>query len=539
MAYDRKDNKSQCSSCLLFFDRKSVQYKVPNYRIIEMRRSANVLQGIQFCIVIKLVFDNFFIEGKRYDSPSFKYFMARVCLFCSQFFDDYGISDGKDDMEVLILPTQGTDNVNYTSTDLNRKNIAADGRAYQSSTVDNAYADYALQESVVSRTDTFHEYTNITYAKTRREKNPYWEVCLGTPMNIRCVKVSVSAGNAKNTYLTIAVLPEAMEGQRVSVEQLRQMAVASKTFRLIDFSPAKKVVGTKVLLCTFQDVFWTLPKHGTGSAVRILLHGKHSLQLYNFEAYQGDEIVANGLLLPTPKRSVLFSPTSNSDAPHDSRFAPDSPSMPLIENRRFFNDSKSPSADVSFILSSDLNLVWRKRIKDAIGRFEREDFEALLRCVFNHIVRDECGDSDLIPTEGCLGETILTRNSPRIPFNTVINRLQLVFTWAQQRDLDKQKDLQSLWNRRWFHEMSVRYADTLREVVEDQNVIVHRYADSRKRPSGGGQGIDYTSCCWAQFIVLLELLHLGLPGKDRLPSLHTITIIPQIYLLLRCFSCLQ
>jgi hypothetical protein len=119
------------------------------------------------------------LDGKRYESSSYKYFSVRVCLFCSQFFSNSNTSsDNIDDIEKIVMSTNDTNEI-LCNANMNRKNIALNCMAYQSSTVDNANATYAVQESIISTTSIINDYMVIPYSKTRREENAFWEVDLG------------------------------------------------------------------------------------------------------------------------------------------------------------------------------------------------------------------------------------------------------------------------------------------------------------------------------------------------------------------------
>jgi hypothetical protein len=58
----------------MWFDKKSVRYKIPSHRIVDIQKQWNYVR-----------------EGKRYANPSFLYGTATVCLFCSQFFWDIDV----------------------------------------------------------------------------------------------------------------------------------------------------------------------------------------------------------------------------------------------------------------------------------------------------------------------------------------------------------------------------------------------------------------------------------------------------------------
>ena len=72
LAFESKSNKTMCEMCSMYFDKSSMEYRVPRHRIIDYQKLWNY-HGIQ---------------GRRYESASFLYSMVKVCTFCAQFFED-------------------------------------------------------------------------------------------------------------------------------------------------------------------------------------------------------------------------------------------------------------------------------------------------------------------------------------------------------------------------------------------------------------------------------------------------------------------
>ena len=68
-AYEKHPHKQQCRNCKMYFEKNSVLTQVPNHRVVDYQRSLGV-----------------FIEGKRYNTASYLYTNAPVCVFCEQLF---------------------------------------------------------------------------------------------------------------------------------------------------------------------------------------------------------------------------------------------------------------------------------------------------------------------------------------------------------------------------------------------------------------------------------------------------------------------
>lgn len=494
MAYEKRAHKSQCALCNLYFERKSIHYKIPNYRIIELRKSWNYAQ-----------------DGKRYDSASFRYFSVRVCLFCAQFFSDGETSIINDDIEKSMMPDIEPALI-LSSAPLDRQNIAIGCTAYQSSTVDGCAASIALQDSITSTTDLVHDYKAIKYAKTRREESAFWEVDLGSVRNVRAIKLSVSAGHARNVKLSIFILNEPLGTRKIPLSQLQGMTVVSQRFRLIDYSPATKPVDAdKLLLCTFQDVFWTLPSTGTGQAVRVVLHGQHSLQIYSFAAFQGDGVLDGDSAHPAAALPPK-TPANRASSPSKSLFSAANnfswsleTTTPKVKEQVLQLQSK---ADTLYEVKED----WHNRVIQSVAYFRPEDLRAMLSCVFNHILLDAHPATELVITEdNCLEDAALTSTEPRVPLAQLLVTIKTIFRWIHLRDSSKIGVLRCLYSSHQFQDESFRLRDMMNSLGKAFHVVqTYAHVEQTKtemlaRKNEGVEGISSASCCWPQLILLLEL----------------------------------
>ena len=101
--FTKAEHRCRCSLCNLWFAKTSVKYKTSDYRIVEYRRKLGSL-----------------LEGRRYETPTWLYANADVCVFCSQFFDEKHEPDitTKDLTPPKIIKTP------IVKTKLDRTNIA-------------------------------------------------------------------------------------------------------------------------------------------------------------------------------------------------------------------------------------------------------------------------------------------------------------------------------------------------------------------------------------------------------------------------------
>ena len=74
LAYEKKAHKSQCGLCRMYFEKKSVNFKIPNHQIMKKQTEWNMP-----------------CDGRRYESASFLYSSSNLCKFCAHFFDEYSV----------------------------------------------------------------------------------------------------------------------------------------------------------------------------------------------------------------------------------------------------------------------------------------------------------------------------------------------------------------------------------------------------------------------------------------------------------------
>ena len=70
LAYELKPHKTKCGLCQMYFHSDTMDYKVPQHRIIDFLKASN--------------YDG--MVGRRYQCSSFLYTLTRVCTMCTQHF---------------------------------------------------------------------------------------------------------------------------------------------------------------------------------------------------------------------------------------------------------------------------------------------------------------------------------------------------------------------------------------------------------------------------------------------------------------------
>ena len=299
--FTKAEHRCRCSLCNLWFAKTSVKYKTSNYRIVEYRRKLGYL-----------------LEGRRYETPTWLYANADVCVFCSQFFDEKHEPDitTKDLTPPKIIKTpivktkldrtniatrpnsmNITNNNNNTSINKNLSSSfdmslsALDLHAtnthtlevYQSSTVDGREAVNALEPFIAPG------------AKTRREADPWWELDLGVAQNIHSIDITVIGGLQQVLEMYIMVLENRIGFENPFLDSTLNKAVAKCNYTL----PLRDER-------TAESFTWKLPERFYGKIIRIQLRGLAVLMLQKIEIWQGDDVDLT--------KSVVFDPMNTASS---------------------------------------------------------------------------------------------------------------------------------------------------------------------------------------------------------------------------------
>lgn len=252
LAYEKGLMKQKCGLCKMFFHRNSINYKVPCHRIIETERKWGIVK-----------------EGRRYENAAFLYRTVLVCCFCSQFFRL--LTEEMPEEPIKAVPAildVGLDKMKLEiSTKLERTNIAAGQRTYQSSVVDNCISDNALQGGQL-------------VARTIREVDPWWEVDFSRKFHLHSLSFLLSTYKRQKMTVFVFLLDRPYGYEDPFIDSIKAKAVLTKSLALKE----KDESGVH-----FID--WELPANSICCAVRIQLQGIHPLGVQDFRAVAGDILV--------------------------------------------------------------------------------------------------------------------------------------------------------------------------------------------------------------------------------------------------------
>ena len=237
-AFEKWPHKEQCACCKMYFSKDSVTCKVPNHRIVDLKKSLNVV-----------------IKGQRYETASYLYATSNVCVTCAQFFDSVvSMSDTQDltslgssqsvgalgsvasvrsdvgrrssstpRKEAVLAPPKISGDKLSITTELERKNVALstlDCRTYQSSVVDGMEATNAVTVPYLG------------CSKTRREVDPWWEVDFGgRDRNIHSISFYSNLTSNSDISLTVMLLCKPIGFENPFVDSVVSQAVQYKEFQ--------------------------------------------------------------------------------------------------------------------------------------------------------------------------------------------------------------------------------------------------------------------------------------------------------------------
>ena len=268
----------------MYFSKDSVTCKVPNHRIVDLKKSLNVV-----------------IKGQRYETASYLYATSNVCVTCAQFFDSVvSMSDTQDltslgssqsvgalgsvasvrsdvgrrssstpRKEAVLAPPKISGDKLSITTELERKNVALstlDCRTYQSSVVDGMEATNAVTVPYLG------------CSKTRREVDPWWEVDFGgRDRNIHSISFYSNLTSNSDISLTVMLLCKPIGFENPFVDSVVSQAVQYKEFQPLPFEADQwgAKYEWKVESCTCQ-------------AIRVQLRGIKPLAVKEFKAFLGD-----------------------------------------------------------------------------------------------------------------------------------------------------------------------------------------------------------------------------------------------------------
>lgn len=502
MAYEKALNKDKCNLCLMYFDRKTVCYKVPNHRLFHIHKKWNKARAARGD---KDVADK---EGRRYENASFLYQAATVCAFCAQFFaqlpEDAQPALNRDD-GFGILPIKRADSDKITlSTAVNRQNVAVGQRAYQSSDVDHKTADLALSPPY-----------DIS-SRTRREADPWWEMDFGRFCHIHSFSFSVLVGVRQRLEIYVMALAKPIGFEDPFLDHVQPLAKLTKIFTC----DAKGKSRT-------ENLSWELPVHSKCYALRIQLKGIHTLALSHVQALQGDDIVLSNeddrdisakslaSLAPQSIRSGLKDMMSPSRKPSTADLQALSPSF-------------DPSASIDAVakLSNKIQHQyeqvdkWKTKVLEMIQVFQENEILALYRVIFKYVSdinMANVGKHAMPLYEHELMSSGLIAHSPRADLSELHQRIRSVIRWIQTRshmkvlgallDSDKLNAIAFSPSDQLYHLMSafkrVEYYWNKREHYEEMEAMSQELQDPGHTHLVHAKTKESRGCSWSQFLMIM------------------------------------
>mmetsp|Transcript_23164 Transcript_23164/g.33959 ORF Transcript_23164/g.33959 Transcript_23164/m.33959 type:complete len:1078 (-) Transcript_23164:146-3379(-) len=382
-AYDRTQNKVQCELCTMWFDKKSVFYKVPNHRILKLRKSWNYIQ-----------------TGARYSSASYLYRNSCVCSFCTQFFSKASSpSVDTDKIEFAPQITKHETKLPLYTTTISRKNIAVGCRAYQSNEVDSQGPHLALEPPYINS------------SKTRREADPWWEVDLGKTIHVHSVSMSLKGALQQKVEVLVLLLKGPVGFEDPFIDSIVSTAVASHRLFLENCSKTR-----------MENLYWELPPDSKGGAIRVQIRGFHTLCLSKFQAFQGDILLTDSQPVQLSDSDSLPYPDDVTNLDEQIRYDSTAAYPPhtfkkckAIKDRKTASSTASvrPRAKTEKLLQRVGESVgqlhnkfnnWNSHVKDWVSRaleaskhFTLEELVAMRDMIFNSAVASTTSNSSSSP----------------------------------------------------------------------------------------------------------------------------------------------
>lgn len=503
----------------MYFDRETVNYKVPNHRIFDLQNKwrENSKNAVK-------------LDGRRYQSASFLYTETLVCTFCSQQF--WLLSDElekrtKAAKKETSLDTQGPklDVV----TQFQRADISSLKRSYQSSEVDGKNASFAV-------TPPFDR-----VSRTRREADPWWEVDLGRKFLVDKVSFSITIHVRQEFEIFVFLLERPTGFEDPFLDSVSSKSKVSQRFNIPPSDHKKS-----------ETIDWAVPSRAACFAIRIQLRGVHILELQHFQAFLGDEVIletdedllisANsyaslnpatireGLkLMQSPDKRVS---TAKRVEPKKDRAHINAVSHDAVKNL-------SEKIQARYLTLDD----WKHRALKHSKSFSLEEIDAFYKVIFKYAAEMNKNNQDSSFNEHDLLDSALMEHYPRCNLQDLHHRLRAILRWIQTRS--HLKILGALLHNETLNQMSMNSDDILyklmsaikrievywdkKEEFERLNSSAAAMAEARKAvakrskspsrdqkhphtnslyipPPMATKIHEQRGCSWSQFLVLMSLV---------------------------------
>lgn len=200
--------KARCDLCMMYFTKDSMSQCVAMKSLVNLRKECKYLMSVLSLpgrCSQKALFTSrtggIINEARRYNVASYLYSKARLCAFCTQFFQERApakvrqIVAGKHEDSVNGVAeaikrahATNTQNADADAKDLRESNLAFDKPAYMSSVADGHGPSQAVNGNV--ETDRDH------CCRSRREHESWWEVDLEDTYPIKAITIVGRTGSS-------------------------------------------------------------------------------------------------------------------------------------------------------------------------------------------------------------------------------------------------------------------------------------------------------------------------------------------------------
>jgi len=472
----------------MFFHKDSVFYKVPNNRIISLQKSWHFTQ-----------------EGRRYQTASYLYKSVTVCTFCSQFFNVSEMEIENHEADEKMSPTDFTEKqVLNVSTKVSRSDISSGCRVYHSSTIDDKFADNAVNQP----------YTLAS--KTRREADPWWEIDLGRKYNVHSISFLISTGIKQDLGLHIIVLEKPYGFDDPFLESITKKAIVFKEVKLPQSTTTK-----------MEEVSWDLPNDTQCVAIRIQLRGIHSLSLQKFQALQGDNLVD----LSTDDQN-LNEDSFVSLGPKDLKGY--LAEMMTAEKKKQRIYERFPSTSQSGFNVSEVNNLssavsrkyseieaWKSRVLEHSVLFSPNEIQHMFHVIFKYTAdTNSKKNHHQAINEAELMTTGLIQHYPRCDLLELHTRIRSVIRWYQTRT--HLKLLGSLASCSAFEPFAIDASDHLYRLLSSFKRVEYYWNKLEEREHNAKKQLnnivkttvaETRGCSWSQFLIIMNLFCTAQPLK--------------------------
>lgn len=491
MAYDSALHKKKCGLCQMYFDRHTVKYKVPNHRIFDLQRSWMQKNG-----------EESKVEGKRYKSASYLYTDTTVCTFCSQFF--WLLKDELNDklqqtMKPVLLEAKGPklDVV----TEFERADVSQNKRAFQSSDVDQKYALYAISPPF------------DTVSKTRREVDPWWEVDLGRNFQLSKLSFKVTVHVRQEFTLYVMLLSKPFGFEDPFLDSICGKARETKQFHLEAQDRKRQVT-----------LVWSLPPNSFCFGIRVQIKGIHILELQQFQAFLGDEVIMEteedlkisalsfASLNPKTIREALKEVT-----PPQSEEILQKPKALPKDQEKIQRLSEDAVKILSERILSRYNTLgdWKSRVLEFSKMFTADEIESLYKVIFKYTAETNKNNQDSDFNEHDLLHSALLEHYPRCDLQDLHQRIRTVLRWIQTRS--HLKVLGALLHCEVLNQMSINSNEVLYKFMsaikrievywnkKEEYEIMYAHLEHNNPKVLPIKTKEMRGCSWSQFLVLFSL----------------------------------